>query len=357
LADSVDNDMDPEFLERVREWTRHLTVRLGRSTHEDALAFVDLYHATYPRKITPGYYHWQFFKSPNEGRCLFVEEAGKAVGVYGMRILSFVRGEPAGHDPDTCRMGLMVDLILAPHIQRLGVWALLEERMNVLAVEAACAAVYAAPNDAAYGARIRDMGWTDLGDRRFWACPLPARGKVRDPLLVGRHIYGFPTEADAVARKFQYANRGRFTVRRDRRYLNWRFASEAWYPYRILWFERARVPGGATEPFGYIVVKAFCEPGTDNVWGDVVDICWAQNEPEGLSGMLSFALDHLHELGCTQATMWLSTGTALDQAAEAIGFAPTARLRHICGKPITPGRVRFDPESPWLLSMADAELF
>jgi len=343
----IDPCINSTLIANARELTAHLTIRPGRRSAEDAAAFADLYNEANARKVKPAYYLWQFFSAPNPGRCLFVEDDGTPVAVYGTRVMDF--------DGPEERIGLAVDLIVSPSARRLGLWAVLETQIEQAARDEGCTAIYASPDDATLAARVKDLAWVALPERIFHeSATLSGEGPeavAAEAGLAFARVPSFSQEADDVRDAFRRLYPGRIMTRRDRRYLNWRYAANAWYSYDILWFERSG------EPFGYVIVKPFREPQSRQLLGDVVDIAWAANDAQKLRAMLRAALSHLGALGCARASTWLQTGTMLDHAAADIGFVATPRTRHLCYKPLNPQHQRLKDRAAWLLTMGDVELF
>ena len=337
----------PQLLDRARELTAHLTIRPGRRSAEDAAAFADLYNANSARKVKPAYYLWQFFSAPNPGPCLLVEDEGTPIAAYGTRVINF--------DGPEERIGLAVDLIMLPAARRLGLWAVLETQIEQAARDEGCTAIYASPDDATFASRVQDLAWVALPERVFYeSATTSAEGPDAAAAEAGlsfARAASFSPEADDVRDAFCRLYPGRIMTRRDRRYLNWRYAANAWYSYDILWFERSG------EPFGYVIVKPFRDGQSGQLLADVVDVAWASNDAQKLRAMLRSALSHLGTLGCVRASTWLQTGTLLDHAAADIGFVPTSRTRHLCYKPLDPQHQRLKDRAAWLLTMGDVDLF
>src|SRR5947209_226772 len=152
----------PELLDRARDLTAHLTIRPARRSAEDAAAFTELYNAANTRKVKPAYYLWQFFAAPNPSPCLFVEDDGAPVAVYGTRIMDF--------DGPEERIGLAVDLLVSPRARRLGLWAVLETQIEQVARGEGCTAIYASPDDVTFAARVKDLAWVALPERISCEC-------------------------------------------------------------------------------------------------------------------------------------------------------------------------------------------
>jgi hypothetical protein len=111
------------------------------------------------------------------------------------------------------------------------------------------------------------------------------------------------------------------------------------------------------QPFGYLVLKVFRDPKTGQALGDIVDILWAEDNPDALTEMLCFALGHFHAQGVPQATMWLQTNTLLDQIGRDLGFVETQQKRYFCCKVLDERYKWLEDPGCWFITMADSEIY
>jgi hypothetical protein len=138
---------------------------------------------------------------------------------------------------------------------------------------------------------------------------------------------------------------------RSAAYLNWRFCRNPWYNYASYLAHRCG------QLFGYLVLKVFQDPKTGQTSGDIVDLRWADDDPDALAEMLAFAATSFATQGVEQAAIWLQTNTMLDQVGRSMGFAETEQKRYFCCK-VLDERYRWLGEPHhWLVTMADAEIY
>jgi hypothetical protein len=110
-------------------------------------------------------------------------------------------------------------------------------------------------------------------------------------------------------------------------------------------------------PFGYVVLKQFCEPVTGDICGDIVDVLWSEDDPAALAEVLQFALGHFHSQGVGRASIWLQTNTILDQLGRELGFAETGSGRSFCVKILNEQFRWLQDASRWFITMADSEIY
>ena len=335
--------MDEQFVKRIQELTAHFHIRQGQPTSQDANAFVELFNATYSRKVTEAYYFWQFFQSPVQGACLFAEDDKRVVAVYGLRPLCY----HALHD---CCVGLAVDLIVAPELQRTGLFARLEGEMEALAAALECVCIYAAANEAAYRPRVSTLDWTSMGRMTTFVLSTALVDK-RPGRFSFTSASEFGVEIEEIYQSFRRAHPGLAMAQRTSHYLNWRFASNPWYSYDLFIAQRH------DEPFGYLVLKTFRDPETNQAFGDIVDLLWADEDADALAEMLHFALGHFHAQGVPQATIWLQTNTLLDQIGRDLGFVETEQKRYFCCKVLDERYAWLKDPKRWFITMADSEIY
>jgi hypothetical protein len=112
-----------------------------------------------------------------------------------------------------------------------------------------------------------------------------------------------------------------------------------------------------SSPFGCLVLKVFRDPLTGQLFGDIVDISWAEDDTEVLATMIRFALRHFQTQGVEQAAVWLQTNTVLDEVGQGIGFRALEQTRYFCGKGLDADSEYFADPQRWFLTMADCEIF
>jgi hypothetical protein len=131
-------------------------------------------------------------------------------------------------------------------------------------------------------------------------------------------------------------------------YLNWRFVRNPRYSYDLFAVRRRG------EIFGYLVLKVFHDPVTGRVFGDIVDLRWAEDDRGALADMLGYALEHFRIQGVESAAIWLQTNTILDSVGLEAGFSFSEQRRFFCGSALD---TRLTDPCRWFLTLADSEVY
>ncbi len=328
--------MNAALIERARELTKGVHIRLAENSPTDAESFTALFNETYTRTIIPEYFQWQFFRGPLPGRCLFAELGGKLVGCYGVRPIIW---NLVGRD---AIFGLTVDLIVDPSQQGSGLFLRLESEMLGHARELGCALIYSFPNEKVFRPRVDHLGWRSPGDIEFLEHrPQGERGRTQE-----MEISPAPGPACAqIDGIFSSAHAHRAHARRSAQYLAWRYSESPWYDYTILRFS----------PKALAVVKLF--QGASETNGDIVDLIWAEEDPYHLASILKSASQYLYSQGASSISMWANLSTMDREAASLAGFVSSGHMRRFCYLPLDNENIHLKDRSSWYLTMGDSEIF
>jgi hypothetical protein len=134
-------------------------------------------------------------------------------------------------------------------------------------------------------------------------------------------------------------------------YLDWRFTENARYSYNVFVAHKNGLP------FGYIVLKIFRDPVSNQAFGDIVDILWVEDDKEALANMLCFSLAHFHNQNVGGVAMWLQTNTVLDEIGVEVGFKQSEQKRFFCGKALKENFKHLEDASSWFINMSDSEVY
>lgn len=292
----------------------------------DAAAFCSLSNSLYARPVNEAYYNWQFFACPFPSLLnMAVDENDKLVGTYCLHIQNGV--------------AWVLDIMVSPKFQRQGIFRQLVDFgfENLQRFEAKAIVVMA--NEKADKACVDGLGWTRINT--FLTC-FATPVKSRKFALEYEKINDFP-EMNLPTNLFANA--------RTSAYQNWRFIENARYDYDIF---AAHKKG---ELFGYVVLKIFRDPASNQAFGDIVDIVWAENDKESLADMLRFSLNHFAEQNAGNAAMWLQTNTLLDTVGSELGFKQSKQQRFFCGKALQDDSKYLERAENWYINMADSEVY
>jgi hypothetical protein len=335
--------MDSSFANRIAEWARAIPVRRAGESPEDSAAFIELFNSTYSRQVTPAYYSWRFCRPGTGATGFFAGDQRRAKGIYGYHLLDM-----------SCRKrfsaALMVDMIVERRFRAAGVvFSRLCSAVEESAVQNGAKALFLLPNDRSLPIWLADKGCRQLSRMNTCTCQTVGGNGARG--LTISKVSGFGNWLQGVAQGFRQNHPNLVAVKRGAEYLNWRFCTHPIYHYDLF-----RVDRDGT-PFGYVVLKQFCEPVTGDICGDIVDVLWSEDDPAALAEVLQFALGHFHSQGVGRASIWLQTNTILDQLGRELGFAETGSGRSFCVKILNEQFRWLQDASRWFITMADSEIY
>jgi len=318
-----------------------LTFRLARNDLEDNSRFCELFNSLYLRRVNGDYYRWQFFDAPFSSQLsMAITCDGELAGCYGFHVLRFVPGD--------VHIAWALDIMVAPRFQGRGVFRDLAEFATAQVLSHRPIALCVMANQRADGAHVHGLGWHRVNMLTSFVCSTSS--SLSNPMKL-EFSQRDSFEASAVALISAQRDMSLASTLRSGQFLNWRFVRNPWYRYASF---LARYRG---QPFGYLVLKVFGDPKTGQAFGDIVDILWAEDDPEALADMLRFALTHFHHQGVPQATMWLQTNTLLDQIGRDLGFVETEQKRYFCCKVLDERYKWLEDPGRWFITMADSEIY
>lgn len=296
------------------------------ATPQDAPAFCELSNSLYARPVNEAYYDWQFFKCPFPSLLnIAVDENDELVGTYCLHVQNGV--------------AWVLDIMVSPKFQRQGVFQQLVDFGFENLREYDAKAIVVMANEKADRVCVDGLGWTRINT--FLTC-FATPEKSEKFILEYERLNDFP-EINLPTELFSNA--------RTSAYQNWRFIANARYSYDIF---AAHKHG---ELFGYIVLKIFRDPVSNQAFGDIVDIFWRENDKEFLADMLRFSLSHFAEQNVGNAAMWLQTNTLLDSVGFAVGFQKSEQKRFFCGKALREDFKYLEESANWFINMADSEVY
>lgn len=321
-----------------------ITFRLARNDGADADRFCWLFNSLYARRVDGAYYRWQFFETPFPSvLTMALTEQDELAGCYGFHVTDL--------DPGGERVAWALDGMVERRFQGKGLFRELVAFAEAQVQAYNPAAVLGMANQRGISAHVHGLGWTRVNT--LTTC-------VRDlselpPAPAGRLALSFAGRFPASILPHHTGRNSSGTPlisnRRNAAFLQWRFGRNPWRLYDLLEF------GLSGAPFGHAVVKIFADPVSGDTWGDVVDICWAKDDSDALSVMLTSAMHHLRRQGASKATAWLQTNTLLDQVGRDLGFVQTETKRYFCGKACDARYAWLIRPERWFITMADAELY
>jgi hypothetical protein len=307
-----------------------LDFRLATNSKRDAENFCALSNSLYARPVNEAYYTWQFFECPFPSLLnVAVDRNDRILGTYALHIQN--------------KIAWVLDIMVSPTVQRRGVFKQLVdfgfENLRKFDVNA----IVVMANENANRACVDGLGWTRINTLyTYFAEPYPTDRNQR---------FEVGSVADFSSIDLSAHSKNRISNQRTSEYQNWRFFRNARYSYDVFSFSES----GAD--VGYVVLKTFKDPVSGNSFGDIVDLFWAEENPDLIKEMVAFSLDYFHQLNIATTAIWLQTNTILDAVGLEAGFVRSNQPRYFCGKAITEiGKVAELPEN-WFLNMSDSEVY
>ena len=302
--------------------------------------FVNLFNSIYSRKIDSAYYYWRFGRQDSNSFILSAQDEQGLKGCIGYHLL----------DMGKFKTALVVDAMIAERCRGDGkTFVYLNRKLEKCAKAHKAKALFMLPNSEGAKAWSADKQWT-LAEHMT----THVHGTRTDHLGLLRYfrVQRFGQWVNNIESKFRMNNPELTCVRRNKSYLNWRFANPM-HDYEIYQVYLSR----KSRPSGYIVLKTFTSPTTGEKTGDIVDILWGENDVCVVMDMLRIALKKFHSENIHNVTMWLQTNTILDAVGRFLGFVPTEQQRAFCVKALDRDYTHLAFPHNWFLTMADSEMY
>jgi GNAT superfamily N-acetyltransferase len=323
-----------------------LTFRLARRDRQDCERFCNLSNSLYARKVDQDYYYWQFFDTPHPSLLSFVLGPDeKLVGCYGFHLFSLVQQRQC--------VALALDIMIAPPFQGKGIFRMLANFAVQQTQSYNPVALYVMANSRAKEAHVHGLGWRQVNVFTDYVCPTRLASHFLPKAMEFIPCNSFTPKVIDVLKWLDdcRAKRKLFSISRNPRFLQWRFLRNPRYSYHFFLCKLRGVP------YGYLVLKEFRDPLTNSLFGDIVDLYWAEDDWGAVADMLRFALNYFYRHDVQQATVWLQTNSVLDQVGRDLGFEPTERQRYLCCKVLDDKYRWLEDRERWFVTMADSEVY
>jgi hypothetical protein len=241
-----------------------------------------------------------------------------------------------------------LDIMVAPEYQGKGVFRALAEFAVAQISLHQPVALWVMANERADGAHVQGLGWKRINVLVSYDCDTPVFGSpLRKFDLEECQSLDEATLSVIMPKRKPPL----ISTERSPEFLNWRLARNPWYSYSMFVVRRQG------QPLGYMALKVFRDLQTRQTFGDIVDLCWAEDDPNMLAEMLRFALAYFRGQGINKATTWLQTNTVLDQVGREVGFVETPQKRYFCCKVLDERYSWLEDPSRWFITMADSEVY
>jgi GNAT superfamily N-acetyltransferase len=298
------------YATRVRELNPSVVVR--PASESDAQAFVDLFNASYKRKTTIEYCHWQFFDQTVPSALFVAADAGKIIGFFGVKIMPVFPG---------MRGGFTVDLLIHEDWRKRGIGWVLEPAVAEYCERHGASFMAALPNT--FGnAAFKAMGWKSIAKIHTLIRQDGAPVSDASPKGVDENLIHFIKEAS---------------------YLHWRFERHPLYRYANVEHSNGN----------FAVTKLFPDPG-GKIFGDIVLV---QADANVRYDLLKQVVHQLASEGVKEITLWALPHTAAYAQALSLGFVPAPQERYFCIRTLSADNDKVLGIRNWDLSECDSEIY
>jgi len=311
--------------------------RLGSG---ELLAIEAVFNAVFSWKpVPPGFAAWRYASPEVQGLCVGVRESatGEVVAAHGLQLLRATSG---------ALLGLSVDVMVHPAHQRLGLGALMEERVRAEAEVAGCAALMCFPNPKLASLREKLGQWEPALRARAYSAPAsrfsspatPTRWRVSDSP---------PAGIEALWQAARAQNPDLIGIERSAGYLAWRFTNNPLHRYKWVFLEAAGKLSGAA------VTKVWADPVTGTRSGDIVDLLVP--DPGTAGPAIVAACRQLQAEAVSKINLWAPSAVT-ENELERLGLEPDAQLSRTLQVRYPKNAARLD-FSRWYLTQADTDLY
>lgn len=314
-----------------------LEMRAYQPGDEDQI--LALFRHSFGRDLDRAYWAWRFQDSPAGAAVIYLAWDGDILAAH--YAVTSVEVRIQGQDWPT---GLSGTTMTHPDYRGLGLFPELARRTYARMAETGRAMVWGFPNALSHRGFVRDLNWVDVYEvptlRLSLAGPLrlPAAG---DGVV---ELAAFDAGFDDLWARVR--DDRLIAVKRDSRYLRWRYAQNPAERYRIL----ACVDAGTIT--GYAVFKRYREEL------QVVDILSIQDVDVGIALLAGVAQVAAQE-SAVAVSLWLNVSHPLHHALEKLGMRNAEPVTYFGGLSLQPGL----PEAGlyefknWYLTMGDSDVF
>ncbi len=314
-----------------------LEIRAYRPGDEsDILA---LFRQSYGRDMSSDYWSWRFRESPAGPGIIYLTWDGNVLAAH--YAVTAVEVRMGGCDWPT---GLSGTTMTHPGYRGRGFFRLLARATYEQMAREGMIAVWGFPNAMSHRGFVRDLAWGDIHEVPTLRLSLEGRLCLPAPIEDVVEVPAFDGRFDCLWERVR--DEAAIAVKRDHRYLQWRYVENPAEHYRIL------ACAAGPDLAGFAVFKRY---------GDelqVVDLLSAPDPEVGLA-----LISHVIQVGLQEAaasvSLWLNVTHPLHHALERLGFRNGEPVTYFGGRVLhahVPASDLYDYRC-WHLTMGDSDVF
>ena len=305
----------------------------------DEVAIADLFHVTYGRAMSDELWRWRFRDSP-AGPSI-IELAWDDNILASHYAVAQVALSASGEKVSS---GLGVTTITHPDYRGLGLFRTLAKSAFEHSAESGLAIVWGFPNRNSHRGYIQDLSWLDIWEIPTLRWRLPEPLALPTPSCTSAEVDSFDERFDALWEDVKLSHY--VMVRRDHKYLTWRYIANPMEQYRIL------ISQDTSGLLGYAVFKRY------NNELQVVDLLTKDDVEIGRQLVIEVARIARQE-SLEAVSLWLNVTNPLHRVLERLGFENDSPITYFAGLILRPDVLdeRVYDYRNWHLTMGDSDVY
>lgn len=307
----------------------------------DESAILDLFQTSFGKEMGAEYWQWRFRDNPT-GQ-IMVELAWDEDTLAAHYAVSPVVLTVKGHDQITA---LSMTTMTHPHYRGRGLFPTLSTRLYKRLRQQNYLMVWGFPNNQSHWTFINRLVWKDIYEIPMFHLNIENLPTIPEVSKCIVELSAFDRRFDSLWVKVRLDND--IWVKRDQKYLNWRYILNPEHEYNIL----AYIDGN--ELLGYAVFKEY------NFHIDIVDILTVRDNKIGRELILAI-LDISHQRGKIKGIdIWLPVHQPLHYQLEKIGFINSVPVTYFGTRVINNVGLTgadFTTFSNWYIQMGDSDVY
>lgn len=305
----------------------------------DETAILALFNQSFGKPINLEFWNWRFRDNPVAGPMIYLAWDGDILAAH--YAVSPVILSIAGEEHLTA---LSMTTMTHPDYRGRGLFTTLANNLYMSLAEQGYLMVWGFPNDQSHRGFIRDLDWQEVYEIPMFHLDmniLNSAPSVAAPIV---ELDKLDERVDALWEKVKTDHD--ITVRRDRKYLNWRFCLRPQNNYRVFGY----VDGERL--LGYMIFKRY------QTEVDIVDILTMREKKVGIELLLA-VLDFCRQNDINGVNTWLPVHDPLHLDLEKFGFRNTHPVIYMGARLLK----RFNEISDitnvrkWYFTMSDSDVF
>ena len=305
----------------------------------DEGAIRSLFRTTYGRDMDDDWWQWRFKDNASGESIIQLAWDGHILASHYAITQAML-----SVDGVDVRSGLDVTTMTHPDYRGRGLFRALARAAFERSAELGIATVWGFPNRNSHRGYVQDLSWLDIWEIPTFRWRLPESLALPTPSCAMAEVDSFDERFDALWEDVKLSHY--VMVRRDHRYLTWRYIANPMEQYRIL------ISQDRSSLLGYAVFKRY------NNELQVVDLLTKDDVEIGRELVLEVARIARQE-SLDAVSLWLNVTNPLHRLLERLGFENDSPITYFAGLILRPDVLdeRVYDYRNWHLTMGDSDVY